>query len=55
MQASAVELQARGKELPCTGKHICQLYLQGITDYMIWFAKLDNLRCWQDNDLHTIK
>ena len=33
IQASAVELRARGKELHCTGKHICQLDLRGITDY----------------------
>ena len=33
MRASAVELRARGKELHCTGEHICKLNLQGIADY----------------------
>ena len=58
MLASAVELRARGKELHCTGEHICQLDLQGIADHrslLIGFAKLNNLRCWQDNHLHTIE
>ena len=58
MRASAVELRARGEELHCTGEHICQLDLRGIADYRslsIGFATLDNLRCWQDNHLHTIE
>ena len=41
-----------------TGKHICQLDLRGIADYRsssIGFATFDNLRCWQDNHLHTIE
>ena len=44
MQASAVELRARGEELHCTGEHICQLDLQEIADYRslpIGFATLD--------------
>ena len=52
MEASAVELRARSKELHCNGEHICQLDLRGIADYrssMIGFATLDNLQCWQDN------
>ena len=58
MKASGVELWARGKELHCTGEHICQLGLQGIADYrsmLIGFATLDNLRCWQDNHLPIIE
>ena len=53
-----MEHPARGKELQCTGKHICQLDLRGIADYRfltIGFATLDNLRCWQENHLHTIE
>ena len=55
MRASAVDI---GEELHCTGEYICQLDLQGIADYRslsIRFATLDNLRCWQDNHLHTIE
>ena len=58
IRASAMELRARGEELHCTGKHICQLDLQGIADYRslsIGFAMLDNLQCWQNNHPHTIK
>ena len=57
MRASAVELRARGKELHCTGEHICQLDLRGIADYRslsIGFATLDNLRRWKVIHLHTI-
>ena len=58
MRASAEELRAGGEELLCTGEHICPLDLRGIADYRslpIGFATLDNLRCWQDNHLHTIE
>ena len=57
-RASAVELRARGEELHCNGKHICQFDLQVIFGYRslsIGFATLDNLRCWQDNHLLTIE
>ena len=58
MRACAVELRARGEELHCIGEHICQLDLRVIADYRslpIGVATLDNLRCWQDNHLHTIE
>ena len=48
MEAKAVNLRARGRELHCTG---------GIADYrslLIGFATLDNLWCWHDDCLHTI-
>ena len=57
-RASEVKLRARGEELHCNGKHICQLDLRGIADnrsLSIGFETLDNLRCWQDNHLHKIK
>ena len=52
MQASAVELRARGEELYCTysGEHISQFDLQGISDFrslLIGFATLDNTVDWQ--------
>ena len=52
MQASAVELRARGEE------HICQFDLREIANYrslLIGFATLNNLWCWQDNHLHMIE
>ena len=58
MQASAVELRARGEELHSTGEHICQFDLREIANYrslLIGFATLNNLWCWQDNHLHTIE
>ena len=55
-QCSGAPSHRPGAPLHCTSKHICKLDLQGIADYrslLTGLATLDNLRCWQDNHLHT--